>query len=974
MSDAGPRSEGQGKKEEVVISENVQDLSKDKEEADESVEGMDTGLESASNTHPQVIRSEGATGTENKVLYSEILGQGENRNWENSAYLDPRRRNVVRLHYTGSIVPDRESVGRDLLIDSLHLSPIHVYAFIHFNGSRDYDISFWNPAFLDLFWERFEQVKDAPIWQNFEIIKVSQNTVRQVTILFRTELVSPPDIRFWLRRYCSILGALNPIQDSNGFWNGGYKVKVQLKSKDNKIEHLPNTIVIGRDRGYLFYPGQPRTCRRCGSTKHFSTNCAVQVCNKCGKQGHITKDCPNIIVCNLCNIQGHTYAKCPMATKNLSLPFQVVLDPIPDPVVNAFPNVIPSLGEEPVVKQSTGASELPKPAFEQQEVTNKIPDPTLERDAEGFLIPAPVLHEPSTSGTAKCGIEAASSLTSSLEEISSVGEDAAASESNVTTPGDAMASDEAMVSSDVNEAENGSSAEDALLPVGEGKGKGRRYRGRSEVADWAQETELSTVGSDRVLRSKKSLQEECTWDTVRRKKKKKRPDRAGKMDTGGGTSPVVCSMAAAGVCGITRCFLSGASNSDRNDAVLLPTIQMLMKGYNKYLRPNFDGEPVKVGMSLDIASIDAVSEINMDYTATIFLRQRWIDERLLFEGNKSLSLDGRLVELLWVPDTFIVDSKKSFLHDITVENRLIRIFANGTVLYAIRITATIACNMDLTKYPMDRQVCTLQLESWGYNIQDVMFYWTRGNDSVRGLETLQLAQYTVENHYTSISQAVYETGFYPKLVLHFELRRNILYFILETYVPSTLLVILSWVSFWISQSSVPARTCIGVTTVLTMTTLMMGARTSLPNANCFIKAIDVYLGICFSFIFGALLEYAIAHFCTVHHYTIEDVHRDLKKELEESNGCITAISRNSTPIIKRGKHLPRTNSSSENNGRNDLALDNSKILVLFKNKAHRIAGCFTVENPDNIDRYSRLVFPLAFVVINFFYWIYYLFL
>ncbi len=150
-------------------------------------------------------------------------------------------------------------------------------------------------------------------------------------------------------------------------------------------------------------------------------------------------------------------------------------------------------------------------------------------------------------------------------------------------------------------------------------------------------------------------------------------------------------------------------------------------------------------------------------------------------------------------------------------------------------------------------------------------------------------------------------GFYPKLVLHFSLRRNVLFFILETYVPSTLLVVLSWVSFWISQSSVPARTCIGqwfqeritlkniyhktfldelneifsvksiyltgVTTVLTMTTLMMGARTSLPNANCFIKAIDIYLGICFTFIFGALLEYACAHFCTMQHQTIEDVQR-----------------------------------------------------------------------------------------------------
>lgn len=65
----------------------------------------------------------------------------------------------------------------------------------------------------------------------------------------------------------------------------------------------------------------------------------------------------------------------------------------------------------------------------------------------------------------------------------------------------------------------------------------------------------------------------------------------------------------------------------------------------------------------------------------------------------------------------------------------------------------------------------------------------------------------------------------------------------------------------------------GVTTVLTMTTLMMGARTSLPNANCFIKAIDVYLGICFTFIFGALLEYACAHFYTMQHQTTEDLQR-----------------------------------------------------------------------------------------------------
>lgn len=58
------------------------------------------------------------------------------------------------------------------------------------------------------------------------------------------------------------------------------------------------------------------------------------------------------------------------------------------------------------------------------------------------------------------------------------------------------------------------------------------------------------------------------------------------------------------------------------------------------------------------------------------------------------------------------------------------------------------------------------------------------------------------------------SGNYPKLIFHFELKRSILYFILETYVPSSLLVVLSWVSFWISQSSVPARICIGTSYLL----------------------------------------------------------------------------------------------------------------------------------------------------------------
>ncbi|XP_062860026.1 gamma-aminobutyric acid type A receptor subunit zeta [Trichomycterus rosablanca] len=425
-----------------------------------------------------------------------------------------------------------------------------------------------------------------------------------------------------------------------------------------------------------------------------------------------------------------------------------------------------------------------------------------------------------------------------------------------------------------------------------------------------------------------------------------------------------------------------AGSSPSAGEVLPPTVQKLMKGYNKYLRPLFGNGPVNVGMSLDIASIDTISEINMDYTATIFLRQRWTDERLCFDGNKSLSLDGRLVELLWVPDTFIVDSKKSFLHDITVENRLIRIFPNGTVLYALRITTTVACSMDLTKYPMDKQTCTLQLESWGYNVKDVVFYWTRGNQSVSGLDTLQLAQYTLEDHYTSESEAVYETGRYPKLIFHFQLRRSILYFILETYVPSSALVVLSWVSFWISQSSVPARICIGVTTVLTMTTLMMGARTSLPNANCFIKAIDVYLGICFSFIFGALIEYAVAHFCTLHQPNAANAlmyGQEMQEREDEMNGIVTSFRSQALRVRRREEIMSRAGSTSSPISSDSKEKSSSqpqsgctKSLSLLR-RIICFLNCCRVKNPHYIDNYSRLTFPLSFIFINLVYWTYYLY-
>ncbi|KAI8513024.1 hypothetical protein Bbelb_096630 [Branchiostoma belcheri] len=203
---------------------------------------------------------------------------------------------------------------------------------------------------------------------------------------------------------------------------------------------------------------------------------------------------------------------------------------------------------------------------------------------------------------------------------------------------------------------------------------------------------------------------------------------------------------------------------------------------------------------------DAASP-NSDYTITIFLRQYWLDDRITFdETNLSLSLDGRLAENLWLPDTFISNSKESFLHKVTVDNRLIQLFPNGTILYGIRITTKAECYMDLKKYPMDSQNCSLEFESYGYRTNDIIFHWKAGNSSVHGLDNLKLQQFIVGGYYAHDGLLRdHESGVYSRIKLSFILHRQAFYFIFQTYIPSILLVVLSWFSFWINPEAVPAR-------------------------------------------------------------------------------------------------------------------------------------------------------------------------
>ncbi|RWR99737.1 glycine receptor subunit alpha-2-like protein, partial [Dinothrombium tinctorium] len=104
---------------------------------------------------------------------------------------------------------------------------------------------------------------------------------------------------------------------------------------------------------------------------------------------------------------------------------------------------------------------------------------------------------------------------------------------------------------------------------------------------------------------------------------------------------------------------------------------------------------------------------NKDYEVDLYLRQSWVDKRLQTPNlSRPLDLnDPNLVKKIWKPEVFFVNAKEAEFQFVTVPNVLIRLEPSGNILYMLRLKLRFSCMMDLYRYPMDTQVCAIELAS-----------------------------------------------------------------------------------------------------------------------------------------------------------------------------------------------------------------------------------------------------------------------
>ncbi|XP_066571113.1 glycine receptor, alpha 4a isoform X1 [Amia ocellicauda] len=412
-------------------------------------------------------------------------------------------------------------------------------------------------------------------------------------------------------------------------------------------------------------------------------------------------------------------------------------------------------------------------------------------------------------------------------------------------------------------------------------------------------------------------------------------------------------------------------------------------GYDARIRPNFKGPPVNVTCNIFINSFGSVTETTMDYRLNVFLRQQWNDPRLAYSEypDDSLDLDPSMLDSIWKPDLFFANEKGANFHEVTTDNKLLRIFKNGNVLYSIRLTLILSCPMDLKNFPMDIQTCTMQLESFGYTMNDLIFEWLDVGP-VQVADGLTLPQFLLKDEKDlGYCTKFYNTGKFTCIEVKFHLERQMGYYLIQMYIPSLLIVILSWVSFWINMDAAPARVGLGITTVLTMTTQSSGSRASLPKVS-YVKAIDIWMAVCLLFVFAALLEYAAVNFVSRQH---KEFIRLRKKQRRQRIHHLPAYGQHNDQVpfgriftLTQEEELVR-----ESRGFYFRGYGLGHCLQVKDGTAVEGATVFTppppmpppqdtetirkrfVDRAKRIDTISRAVFPLSFLIFNIFYWITY---
>ncbi|XP_050073811.1 gamma-aminobutyric acid receptor subunit alpha-4 isoform X3 [Anopheles maculipalpis] len=293
-----------------------------------------------------------------------------------------------------------------------------------------------------------------------------------------------------------------------------------------------------------------------------------------------------------------------------------------------------------------------------------------------------------------------------------------------------------------------------------------------------------------------------------------------------------------------------------------------------------------VNVSVLLLSLASPDESSLKYEVEFLLQQQWFDPRLRYANQSQYEYLNAIHhhEDIWLPDTYFI-MHGDFKDPIIPMHFALRIYRNGTINYLMRRHLILSCQGRLNIFPFDDPLCSFALESISYEQSAITYVWKNDEDTLRkspSLTTLNAyliqnqtiacpikASWRAEGQTLSVEDEEFlcnlcqrrfeEQGNYSCLKVDLIFTRDRAFYFTTVFIPGIILVTSSFITFWLEWNAVPARSMIGVTTMLNFFTTSNGFRSTLPVVSN-LTAMNVWDGVCMCFIYASLLEFVCVNY------------------------------------------------------------------------------------------------------------------
>jgi hypothetical protein len=236
----------------------------------------------------------------------------------------------------------------------------------------------------------------------------------------------------------------------------------------------------------------------------------------------------------------------------------------------------------------------------------------------------------------------------------------------------------------------------------------------------------------------------------------------------------------------------------------------------KAQRPDEWKGPTKVDFFVFVLDIDEIDDASQNFTANVWIRLRWKDQRLANLGGERRQ---KRLEEIWNPQVLLANRQglvSKSLPDVVV------IDPDGTVFYDQRYTGHLSQPLMLSEFPFDKHIFTIHFVAAGYTTDEVTFVPGVGkvNPSFIGgqmartwsLQDWERVQFEALPLFYEPLEGLKVPGFAAR----FEAKRYIAYYIWQIVLPLAVVVVMSWAAFWIGRVHVGVRIGVATSSILTL--------------------------------------------------------------------------------------------------------------------------------------------------------------